>query len=96
MNNIFSMPEELRQFCLVDYLAEVRAATSHIELSLAEKVKIEGNTIGTALKLVYAFLWQEEVLFDSTILLDPFVNAVSFADRQYLNLVSALSSIIFP
>jgi hypothetical protein len=29
-------------------------------------------------------------------LLDPFVNAVSFADRQYLNLVSALSSIIFP
>jgi hypothetical protein len=80
------MPEELRQFCLVDYLAEVRAATSHIQLSLAEKGKIEGNTIGTVLKLLYAFVWQEEVLVDSAILLDPFVNAVSIAD-MYIHMV---------
>jgi hypothetical protein len=70
------MPEDLRQFCLIDYLVEVRAATSHIELSLAEKGQIEGNTIGTVLKLLYAFLWQEEVLVSAPILLDPFVNAV--------------------
>jgi hypothetical protein len=70
------MPEDLRQFCLIDYLAEVKAATSHIELSLAEKGQIEGNTIGTVLKLLYAFLWQEEVLVSAPILLDPFVNAV--------------------
>jgi hypothetical protein len=71
------MPEDLRQFCLIDYLAEVRLATSHIELSVAEKGKIEGNTIGTVLKLLYAFVWQEEVLVDSAILLDPFINSVS-------------------
>ena len=70
------MPEDLRQFCLVDFLSEVREATSHIQLSLAEKGKIEGNTLGTILKLVYAFLWQEEVLVTSPILLDPFINQV--------------------
>jgi len=73
----FRMPEELRQFCLVDFMQEVRVATSHIQLSLAEKGQIEGNTIGTVLKLLYAFLWQEEVLVASDILLDPFINKVS-------------------
>ena len=73
----FNLPEDMRQFCLIDFIAEIRDATSHIELSLAEKGKIEGNTIGTVLKLVYAFVWQEEVLVSSTILLDPFVNMVS-------------------
>ena len=72
------MPEDLRQFCLVDFLGEVREATSHIQLSLAEKGKIEGNTLGTILKLVYAFLWQEEVLVTSPILLDPFINQVGW------------------
>lgn len=71
------MPEDLRQFCLVDFMKEVRDATAHIQLSVAEKGRIEGNTIGTVLKLLYAFLWQEEVLVTSNILLDPFVNQVS-------------------
>ena len=71
------MPEDLRKFCLEDYLGEVRQATSHIQLSLEEKGRIEGNTIGTVMKLLYAFLWQEEVLVSSTILLDPFINQVS-------------------
>ena len=63
------MPEDLRQFCLVDFMKEVRDATA--------QGRIEGNTIGTVLKLLYAFLWQEEVLVTSNILLDPFVNQVS-------------------
>ena len=71
------MPEDLRQFCLIDFMKEVRDATGHIQLSLVEKGQIEGNTIGTVLKLLYAFVWQEEVLVDSSILLDPFVNNVS-------------------
>ncbi len=71
------MPEDLKQFCLIDFLAEVRNATSHIELSVTEKGKIEGNTIGTVIKLLYAFVWQEEALVTNDIFLDPFVNSVS-------------------
>ena len=71
------MPVDLKQFCLIDFLAEVRNATSHIELSVTEKGKIEGNTIGTVIKLLYAFLWQEEALVTNQIFLDPFVNQVS-------------------
>ena len=78
----FSMPEDLRKFCLEDYLGEVRQATSHIQLSLEEKGRIEGNTIGTVMKLLYAFLWQEEVLVSSTILLDPFINQVSCNQKR--------------
>jgi hypothetical protein len=71
------MPEDLRQFCLIDFLEEVRNATKHIELTVAEKGRIEGNTLGTVLKLVYAFLWQEEALVTSSIFLDPFINQVT-------------------
>jgi hypothetical protein len=71
------MPEDLKQFCLIDFLAEVRNATSHIELSVTEKGKIEGNTIGTVIKLLYAFVWQEEALVTNDIFLDPFVNSVN-------------------
>ncbi len=55
------MPEDLRQFCLIDFLGEVRNATSHIQLSVTEKGKLEGNTIGTAIKLLYAFVWQVSI-----------------------------------
>jgi hypothetical protein len=71
------MPEDLRQFCLVDFMAEIRASTSHIQLSRAEKADLTGNLLGTVIKLVYAFLWQEEVLVDNVIFLDPFVNKVN-------------------
>ncbi len=82
-----SMPEDLRQFCLVDFMAEVRASTSHIQLSRAEKADLTGNLLGTVLKLVYAFVWQEEVLVDNVIFLNPFVNKVEILNNNLSNLI---------
>jgi len=70
------MPEDLRQFCLVDFMAEIRTNTKHIELSSSEKADLMGNVLGTVVKLVYAFVWQEEVLVTNTIFLNPLVNEV--------------------
>ena len=41
------------------YLPEIQKATAHMRpLPDAEISKLTGNTIGTLMKLFYAFLWQ--------------------------------------
>lgn len=74
---IFSdIPEDVKVFCLEDFLPEVRVATSHVNMTAEEKSKFQGNTFSTLIKLVYAFLWQEEVLTSNDIWLQPSTNEI--------------------
>ena len=54
----FNLSDDIKIFCLQQFLPEIRNATSYIDLPSDEFFKFEGNTWSTALKLVYAFLWQ--------------------------------------
>ena len=54
----FSLPDDIKLFCLQQFLPEIRNATNYIDLPSDEFFKFEGNTWTTVFKLVYAFLWQ--------------------------------------
>ncbi len=54
----FSIPEDLKVFCLQEFLPEIRNATEDIELSSEEFIRFEVNALGTVFKLLYAFVWQ--------------------------------------
>ena len=54
----FHLPEDIKEFCLLTFVPEIRNATRHIKLTSDEFFKLEGNAFSTVIKLVYAFLWQ--------------------------------------
>ena len=69
----FNLPDDIRSFMFDQYLPEVdshspprkvficwqiRLATADINLGLLEKGQFQLNTVGTLVKLIYAFLWQ--------------------------------------
>ena len=54
----FELPDDVKIFCLQQFLPTMRNATEHIELPSDEFFKLEGNLLSTGLKLIYAFLWQ--------------------------------------
>lgn len=67
------------KLCVEKFLPAVRNATSDFRpLPLLTKAYFGRNLVGTALKLIYAFLWQEQIFpHDSTVqkvILDPMVN----------------------
>jgi len=74
----FNLPEEVRLFVIAEYLPEIRGATADIQLGLLEGAQFKLNTVGTLIKLIYAFLWQEYVLTSADIFLDPEVNQLGF------------------
>ena len=80
----YSMPPNLAEFMSKDFKGEVRKALSHIKLSSEEKTRIERNTFGTILKLLYALVWQEEALFSNPIITEPLINRVSDDKRPEL------------
>lgn len=54
----FELPVDIKEFCLLTFVPEIRNATRHIQLTSDDFFKLEGNTVSTAIKLIYAFLWQ--------------------------------------
>ena len=52
----------MRNFIFGQYLPLLDEKIGHIELSLLEKAELFENTIGTVIKLLYGFVWQEEVI----------------------------------
>ena len=54
------MEEFEKAFVFDKYLPTLEQHISHIELSLVEKAELTENTIGTVIKLLYAFFWQED------------------------------------
>ena len=57
---LFDLPDDIKVFCLQEFLPEMRLAlnASHVDLTGEEFFKLEGNFISTIVKLLYAFLWQ--------------------------------------
>ena len=53
-----SITPEIKEFCLQEFLPEVRTATKNFNLPLEEFSNLEGNTFSLVIKLIYAFLWQ--------------------------------------
>ncbi|KAF2365485.1 hypothetical protein FHG87_003769, partial [Trinorchestia longiramus] len=82
----FGLPDEFLTFIQNDYLPELRNLTSTLKLSIVEETKFLENLIGTLVKLVYAFVWQEQVLTDNPVLLEPDANALGW---EYLPIVNA-------
>ena len=60
---LFDLPEDVKVFCLQQFLPEMRMALNVSEISLTsdEFFKMEGNFLSTIIKLLYAFLWQVSV-----------------------------------
>lgn len=70
----FNLPEEARAFVFDIYLPEIRVATADVSLGFIDHAQFQLNTVGTLMKLIYAFLWQEYALTDNPLFLDPEVN----------------------
>jgi len=78
------VPEDIQNFILSEYVPELRAELSGLNLTEAELETLTNNGIGTFTKLLYAFLWQEE-WFPQPIFLDPFMNILGATMIKYVN-----------
>ena len=67
------------------YLPEVRNATAGFDLGIIEETKFVENILSTVAKLIYAFLWQEELLTDNSIFLNETVNEWGWEQLPKLN-----------
>ena len=56
------MDEETREFIFEIYLPVLDQNIGHIQLSLLENAELSENTLGTVIKLLYAFVWQESII----------------------------------
>jgi hypothetical protein len=74
-----------QRFMFDQYLPEIRLATANINLGILEKGQFQLNTVGTLVKLIYAFLWQEYALTDADIFLDPEVNQLGYTFMVSVN-----------
>jgi len=81
----FNLPNETRAFIFDVYLPEIRAGTADVSLGFLEHAQFQLNTVGTLIKLIYAFLWQEYALTDADIFLDPEVNQLGASAMSSVN-----------
>ena len=49
-------------FLLETYLPQLQEITDNFPLTSLEKAELLENTVGTVMKLLFAFLWQEDVI----------------------------------
>jgi len=83
----FNLSPEVQTFLLDTYVPTIRGAMAGVKLTLAEKVSLVPKFLGTVLKLLYAFMWQEQTfvykaIYDPTwnlfgALLIPTLNSLS-------------------
>ena len=60
--DLLGVEEEDKDFIFELYLPLLQEHIGHIQLSILEKAELTENTIGSVIKLLYAFLWQEHVI----------------------------------
>jgi len=78
LSGAFGVPEEDTEFIMNYYLPEIRNATEFLNLTEEEKNDFEIDAWTTVFKLVYAFLWQEEVLTDNPLFKNETVNEIGW------------------
>ena len=54
--------KETAEFFVLDFLPELKAATSSIVLSFSAKKDIASKFTGMLMKIMYAFVWQEHMI----------------------------------
>ena len=59
---MLGVEEEDKEFIFELYLPLLQENIGHIQLSILEKAELTENTIGSVIKLLYAFVWQEHVI----------------------------------
>ena len=59
---MLGVEEEDKDYIFELYLPLLQEHIGHIKLSILEKAELTENTIGSVIKLLYAFLWQEHVI----------------------------------
>jgi len=83
--DLLGVDDEMRNFIFGQYLPLLDEKIGHIELSLLEKAELFENTIGTVIKLLYGFVWQEEVIDFGGLNMTPEANAAGAAFTPKLN-----------
>jgi len=72
----FTDRPELKEICVEKFLPAMREATKDFRpLPLEERVEFGKNLVGTVVKLLYAFVWQEQVITND-IVFKPQVNQI--------------------
>jgi len=81
----FTSRPELKEICVDKFLPAFRNATASFRpLPLEERVEFGRNLVGTAVKLLYAFVWQEQVI-TSDFVFKPQVNQIGAFLQPLLN-----------
>ena len=60
--DLLGVDDEMKDFIFGLYLPLLEEHIGHIKLTVLEKAELLENTIGTVAKLLYGFVWQEEVI----------------------------------
>ena len=55
---LFRITDDIKIFCVQEFLPEFRSITNNETIPQEEFLKFEGNAVSTVIKLLYAFLWQ--------------------------------------
>ena len=59
--DILGVDDKSKEFILEHYLPLLDEKIGHIELTLLEKAELFENPFGTVIKLLYGFVWQENI-----------------------------------
>ena len=83
--DLLGVSPEDKLFFLEDYLPLMKNVTENVSISLIEKTELLENAAGTVLKLLYAFVWQEETLDLGEAIFTPEENAFGAALLPHIN-----------
>jgi len=83
--DLLDVPAKDKEFVTHYFLPEIKNATAHINLTDEQKYELEGNLMSFAIKILYAFLWQEEFLTQNPIIYNPIVNVIGNTLIKYVN-----------
>ena len=62
---------------------KIREATQDLSIPILQRIQLQNNFESTLIKLMYAFLWQEWVVTNATIIFDPDFNAAGTFDQMF-------------
>ena len=60
--NLLGVQVEDQRFIFDEYLPLLQQYIGHIQLTALEQAELNENVIGTVVKLLWAFIWQESIV----------------------------------
>ena len=60
--NLLGVQLEDQKFIFDEYLPLLEQYIGHMDLTLLETAELNENAIGTVVKLLWAFIWQESII----------------------------------